>query len=474
MSKFVSSSTGVSANYTSTTTEGSNSYVVTSTPQPSFDFEVEKLRLLNDLNHRKSLEVRTSTLYDKFEEITSTYTPEDFSYLQSLSNRIWKPTNVTDFDLTLSEIEGLKPTIIVAENPTEWMEIRRMISTMSYSKGVGRNIKFYVIDEVTKKILGLAELSSDFGTLKVRDSHIGWSKINRYGEKKLGHTAVGSTIIPTQPFGFNFLGGKLISLLLTSQYVRNIWEQKYGQRLVGITTTSLYGNKDTKTQYDDMKPHWENIGETSGQTSIKPNQQIYSVWKDWLRVNEPEVFDKAMKSSGPKQKVIQIIFKRAGLKVKDFNHGFKRGVYFSKFYTQSFEFLRGESTEVGTETFDSSIDSLVKSWRKRAIRRFKKLFKGAELRTDILFYSDVITSSWETLLFKYLGIKSNTVVKSFTKTNVVSRPTLVVVHTNVSGIINKYFLPVNIREVSSMYYKSFIRDCLHHPKTMFFDILKIN
>ena len=56
------------------------------------------------------------------------------------------------------------------------------------------------------------------------------------------------SIIPIQPFGYNFLGGKLM-LMITSDVIRKSWEDKYGDILVGMSTTSLYG---TCSQYNNM------------------------------------------------------------------------------------------------------------------------------------------------------------------------------------------------------------------------------
>lgn len=479
MSNFFSTSTGVNTKYTSTTTKGSNSYVVTSSHVPTFNYDVEVTKLLSDLKDRKGVEVRTSTLFDKFEEVTSTYTKHDFDYLSSLSNDLWKPTDLNDLELTISEIKLLKPIIVPVPQRhksliPEWINFRRMVSTMSYSKGVGRNVKFFVKDEVTGKILGIVELSSDFGSLGVRDNHIGWSRINRYQEKKLGHTAVGSTIVSVQPFGFNFLGGKLMSMLLTSKVVRDEWESRYGQKLVGITTTSLYGNEGKETQYDNMK-QWIRLGETSGKTFIKPNQEIYNVWKEWLKVNFTKEYDKASNSSAPKQKIIQLVFKKLGLKSKDFHHGYKRGVYFSKFYQDSFEFLKGNTNDVGKELFDSSIDGLVTSWKKRAIRHFKTLFNRERVNTHTTFYSNILNFTWEQTLFNYLGIRTETLAPSKTKSvkgfisdtvcNVFlfnfytsdAKLNLVKVKTKVKSNEKVYFSQLNSYLIETMYFKSFIR-----------------
>jgi hypothetical protein len=472
--------TAVNNQYTSSTQASTYNYVTTTLPPTTFNYDVEVKKLLDYLKKRKNMEVRTSTLYDKFEEVTSTYTKEDYEYLTSLSDKLWKPSNIKDFDLTIHEIQMLKPVIIPIPKSDknqikEWVHLCRMISTMSYSKGVGRNIKFYVKDEVTNKVLGLVELSSDFGSLGVRDSFIGWSHTNRFNDRKLGHTAVGSTIVSVQPFGHNFLGGKLMSMLLTSKVVRDEWFNTYQQDLYGITTTSLYGNEGKETQYDGMK-QWTRLGETTGQTLIKPKHKVYTFWTKWLKNHFPNEYKKAIESSGPKQRIIHLLLTKLGLKSNQFQHGYKRGVYFSKFFSRTFDLLKGETTEVGEELFDSSVDSLVKSWKKRAIKRYKSLFKKDEVISTGTYYSSILDLTWEQTLYKYMGIKTisshlkqklfaarsnkrETIVKvSFISIRSAARLILQPLFAKVKTVNVIYFLFLNIRLVQTMYFKSFIRN----------------
>jgi len=468
---------GLKNQHTPSPTEGTD----TTVSSVDFKYDIEVKALLSDLKKRKRMEVKTSTLYDKYEEVKSTYTMDDYDFLCSLSNELWKPTNMMDLDLTIHELKSLKPVIVpvpqgVKREIQKWVHLRRMISTMSYSKGVGRNIKFYVKDEVTDKVLGLVELSSDYGCLGVRDSFVGWSHANRFSEKKLGHTAVGSTIVAVQPFGYNFLGGKLMSMLLTSKVVRDEWFNRYRQTLICMTTTSLYGNNGKETQYDGMK-QWIRLGETTGETLIKPNQKIYEKWTSWLKSNYANEYRIAINSSGPKQKIIQLLLSKLGFKSHEFVHGYRRGVYFSKFFTNTFEFLKGDTLEVGEELFDSSVDSLVKSWRKRAIRRFKSLFKRNEVKSTSTFYSGVLKMTWEQTLYKYLGIKSKVsqlrlkikAAKGINKKTIkkvlfnsfitsTAKPILKRLFTKVKGNDEVNFLFVNFRLIQTIYFKSFIRN----------------
>ena len=44
----------------------------------------------------------------------------------------------------------------------------------------------------------------------------------------LFHAVMGFVIVPSQPFGYNFLGGKLIATMVNSKVVRDEWKKIYG------------------------------------------------------------------------------------------------------------------------------------------------------------------------------------------------------------------------------------------------------
>ena len=104
------------------------------------------------------------------------------------------------------------------------------------------------------------------------------------------HMANGQTIMGTQPFSRTFNGGKLLALLCMSNQVAKDWETRFGDKLVTVETTSLYGEKDS-TQYDGLKPFWINLGEkTSGVTVIKPSNIVYEHIKRWMKRRDPHSY----------------------------------------------------------------------------------------------------------------------------------------------------------------------------------------
>jgi uncharacterized protein YaaW (UPF0174 family) len=153
-------------------------------------------------------------------------------------------------------------------------------------------------------------------------------------------TANGQTIVPTDIFGKYFLGGKLMSLLCLSKEVCSQWKQIYGDTLIGVTTTSLYGNLNNRlTQYDNLTPYWSNCGSTTGDTPYKlPNDLEEEFRKIFLEHHPQEYWGYFVKG-------IRETKKRAGqwwLKYMGIKEGSNqpRGVYYSRIYKESDEYFR--------------------------------------------------------------------------------------------------------------------------------------
>ena len=369
-----------------------------------FNFETEKQNFIDNLNMLKLMSVRESTLYKKWQEFNKNeYKMRTKAYkFDVIRERLWKPTDIFNYDLTVKEIESIDPIVEFTDDAETWTVVRKLIHTMDWSANPGRNQKYYVKDKVTGKTLGLISLGSDVTSIKVRDDYIGWKKENKFEQHKLNHTAIASTIVCVQPLGFNMLGGKLIAALSTCSDVRNQWKNDYDDVLVGLTTTSLYG---AHSQYNGI-PHWKTLGESAGKIMIKPDDSVYLVWNKWLKENHPEEHEKAVTATGPKQNVINRIFRHLGIKGKEYEHGFKRGVYFANMYENGLEFLRDEiddSELVMKKKFGNDYEYVVNWWKKKAIKRYTKLFEEKRIKPEVLFYGDVVDMTWEETKEKYLG-----------------------------------------------------------------------
>ena len=58
-----------------------------------------------------------------------------------------------------------------------------------------------------------------------------------------------------------------------------------------------------------------------------------------MKENHPEEFEKAINGTGPKQNILNKVFRHMGIKVKDYEHGFKRGVFFANMYDNGLEYV---------------------------------------------------------------------------------------------------------------------------------------
>jgi hypothetical protein len=368
-----------------------------------FNFETEKQNFVDNLDMLKSMSVQESTLYKKWQEFNKDeYKMRTKAHkFDIIKSKLWKPTNIYDYGLTVKEINNLEPIVEFTSDAETWTIVRKLIHTMDWNANPGRNQKYYVKDFKTGKILGLISLGSDVTTIKVRDDYIGWKKDDKFIEHKLNNTAIASTIVCVQPLGFNMLGGKLIAALTTCSDVRNQWKKDYDDTLVGVTTTSLYG---AHSQYNGI-PHWKTLGESAGKIMIKPDDSVYLVWNKWLKENHLEEHQKAISTTGPKQNVINRIFKHLGIKGKDYEHGFKRGVFFANMYENGLDYLRNEITDkdlVMKQKYVLDYDRINSWWKPKAIRRYTTLFNDKRIKPEILFYGDVVGMTWEECKNKYL------------------------------------------------------------------------
>ena len=385
--------------------------------KPIFVFEDEKQKLIDNMNYLMTMSVEEQTLYKKWVELQEDSMFRDKSQMASLYDTQWKPTDINNKELTIREIEELDPYVEIVEDDaaasTKWTYVRKMIHTMSWTANPGRNVKMFIKDRNSGKLLGLVSLASDVTAMGVRDNYIGWTKEDKFSKGKLNYTTIASSIVCTQPLGYNFLGGKLTAMMTTVPEVREFWKKKYGQTLIAVGTTSLYG---IHSQYNGI-PHFKTLGESAGKIAIKPDDEFYDPWHQWLKENRAEWYQIAITNerirnganmgtgegasgpvSGIKQKILTQIFKECGIRVSDYHHGFKRGVYFAQMYENGNEFLRSEIEEselLMKKKFADGVDYINNWWKRQAIKRYTTLHNENRLKPEDLFYIDGIGMSWE-------------------------------------------------------------------------------
>lgn len=409
--------------------------------------EKELVRILTeDLTKASQMDVKEYTLYQKWCEVQEKYPtqvqrtfggdevklvdPEQERLIAEVKSNIWMPENPDDFallkpkmvytdDSGVEEIRDLFGEVIETRTkrsdlPERWNTVRTFISTMKNNSNIGRNLNFIVQDEVTGKYLGVICISSDFLDLTPRDKVIGWEREKKTQGAMINYTAIGSSIVPLQPLGYNYMGGKLLALLCLSDDVQKLWKEKYGDVLAGVTTTSLYGNTKSNglSQYDGLE-HWNKMGFSSGSVAFEPRKSTLAMVWAWLREKHPEKYFEwweAKKENGlpfkrdHKNRSLHFAYPKLGIPKELTRTDHQRGIYFSPLYDNSYEFLRGEIQEKDlVKSFDTSTEALTNIWKtKYAKGRISMLKKKNNVSTETLFYDDLVYMTWEETKAKYL------------------------------------------------------------------------
>jgi hypothetical protein len=391
------------------------------TPYEHIDTNELKERLITELGYVSGMTVEEYTLYQKWCEVKNKYPAQtvntlfgEESQLVDLSkdkllthvkNNIWSPQDPMDF-------EKLQPELIYTKDSPElpqlWNAIRTFASTMKNNNNIGRNLNFIVRDKPTKKYLGVICISSDFLDLTPRDNYIGWDRV-RKTQKMINHTAIGSTIVPLQPLGYNYTGGKLLALMCLSDKVQETWKKEYGDTMVGVTTTSLYGSF---SQYQNLK-HWKKRGHSAGSVSYEATKPTIQMLRKWIMENHTRKYFEWYSATKPtgqpykrdhRNRSHTFAYSKLGIPKELTKSDHSRGIYFSTLYDNTREFLREEIPEDKlVKSFDSSVDALSELWRERyARKRIKSLIDQTRTNMETLYYDDLIHLTWEETKEKYL------------------------------------------------------------------------
>jgi len=380
---------------------------------PKFDFDEERKSFIENLDMLKAMTVQEQTLYKKYKEVNDFYF-HSVDKARQVKAKIWTPTDIQNKELTIEEIRALEPRIrVVASTKStddmDWNMLRVFSHSMEFDRNPGRFLRFLVYDNVTGKYLGATSLGSDVIVISCRDKWIGWSRDVKIDGKKLANSAIGTCIMATQPFGYNFLGGKLVASLLTTNVVSDAWQDMYDNILVGLTTTSLYGSE---SMYNSI-PFWKKVGSSTGKIGIKPDDALYARLHAWLKENFSDEYAKRFVkedgSNGPvtgiKQQILTMLFRELGVSASKYKHGFQRGVYYAPRYENTREFLRGEITEdalIPLKKLERDTDSVIDWWKPKAIKRYETLHQENRLKSDMLYYTKLIGISWDEAKQLYL------------------------------------------------------------------------
>jgi len=269
----------------------------------------------------------------------------------------------------------------------------------------GKSIKWVVYEKNTGKIFGFIRLGSPTINSKPRNEFLGkpLDTLNSKVMKRFNDSWInGFIIVPTQPAGFNYLGGKLLAAICCSHLTKDTLDKKYpGGKFCAFTTTSLYGSTKSSSQYDSMRPFLRYKGLTQSDFAPLINDENYHRLKDWFESKNGEPLVDPMASSRKlktQTKMISII--KASLKGVDdvaydkFCKSFldakglteKKREYFSDYgYENVKEYINLETDELRKkDNFERySFDSVVDWWKTKASKRFETVKSDGRLRKNL-------------------------------------------------------------------------------------------
>jgi hypothetical protein len=304
------------------------------------------------------------------------------------SNKKWIKSHIrlaqqnlaSGIDVINSEI---KPVLEICKTQVQQnlFRILRYYWSSPYSEYVGRRIRLIVRDYAlpNKPVIGIAALGSPIIHIPERDEWIGWDKETR--TRNLIYTMDAYVIGALPPYNY-LLGGKLISYLLASKEIRDIYREKYknkvtileertSDKLVGIFTTSLYGKS---SQYNRIKynnaPLYIPIGQTKGFGTLHLSAQTIQAMITLLKSKGINVNNDF--GDGPSW-VMRVV--RASAEILGFDadfllkHSFKRNIYFVPLAKNYREVLTGQTKRIIYNNYTTK--ELVNFWKNRWLQKRK-------------------------------------------------------------------------------------------------------
>jgi Druantia protein DruA len=243
------------------------------------------------------------------------------------------------------------------------------------SSGYGRRLRFLVVDEQNRKLIGLIGLGDPVFSLGPRDRWIGWTDEDR---RQRLHAVMDAFVLGAVPPYSSLLGGKLVAMLATSDEVRVAFQRKYsGQHtriadrvlaghLALITTTSALGRSSI---YNRLKVQdellFESIGFTRGSGDFHFSNGLYEAIAEFARRRELTTSKRAEWGGGfrNKREVLKKSLIQLGISSEWVYHGVRREIFVAPMASNAREYLRGDHKRL--RPMDRPVEELFKYFRER-------------------------------------------------------------------------------------------------------------
>lgn len=273
------------------------------------------------------------------------------------------------------DVERIEPELREVEPGTRLESIFRWWNivwwSLPYERAYGRQMRFVVWDRHHDAPIGLIGLQSPILSWAPRDKHLGIAPKDRdyWVNQSLSAQRIGA--LP--PYN-DILGGKLVTLLMTSNVIRKRFQEKYAHaktvmqgrtlpaNLLFITTTGAYGKSSiyNRLKFNDS-PVAKFIGYTKGCGTFHIPNTLYEDMLSFLKCMGIDT--RRGYGSGPSRKLrlIDEALGRLGF-TNGVTHGVQRALYLFPLAQNLLKVIEGFEKP---EWHDRSPEALTLHWRQR-------------------------------------------------------------------------------------------------------------
>ena len=266
----------------------------------------------------------------------------------------------------------------------------------------GRELRWMIFEKRTQQVVGFIRFGSPTINSKPRNLWLGQpanlSLFNR-------HAAMGFVIVPSQPFGYNYLGGKLLALMCVSHFARETLKKVFEKDIALFETTSLYGSTTSASQYDGLKPFMRYKGLTESKFLPLLHDQVFHELHDRFTLlnNNTPLTDNRASSKKMKRQTKMIASIKKSLqdeeKLNEFNSVIemafgltqKKRFYISDYgYGNVREVIRGDEDKLirGQNWDKFHLDNIISWWKRKATKRYEKLKQEGRFRDKVELWTE--------------------------------------------------------------------------------------
>jgi len=357
---------------------------------------------LEILNGETVYENKKTGDYDEFSLKTRYFKYQDKSQIEAIYKKIRERLILSDKDFIQKmessknileyfangsqiDINKIKPEIRICKSNLEKdiFKYCRYLQEVPNSGGIGRRIAAIVYDVGQEKeyIMGIIGLASGGYTLKCRDDYFGWNikNIDSHKElKELKDSGLRSIMqlavsLAVPPYNYLYLG-KLMALLALSNPIQEQFNEKYGQNLLALITTSatgihssVYNRIQIRKIFNDNREKsefLERIGKSSEYSSLVLSDETKKIARELLSNTQTHSKVKrksrnTFSSDGLITRAMQI----CGLnrEILELN---EKAVYLGALHSNNIELLRGKNYK---PELDLSVQTAFDYWKNHLL-----------------------------------------------------------------------------------------------------------